>query len=161
MIVPRTIGVRNVNEEVEWIESGRFDERAAALAPARFSNFVSPASARVMRYTEGMQDIAVSVSTPGPALMLVNQTFFRAWSARIGDRPLTTLPLDIDRLGVLVPAGNHDVVLEFGRHRTLVVAGWIISSILILTGALALRIEVLDGRSGQVERTADEDRALL
>ncbi len=160
MIVPRVVGVRSVNEEVGLIESGRFDEQSAALAPLRFSSFLSPSAARITRYTEGLQDITISVSAPAPALMLVNQSFFRAWSARSGGRELTTLPLDIDRLGVIVPAGSHDVVLRFGRHRTAVVMAWVASSILLLAGALALRVEVLDRRAGEIERTADENGAL-
>ncbi len=160
MIVPRAIGVRSVNEEVQWVESGRFDPRHAALAPGQYANFASPPAARITRYAEGLQDIAISVITPGPALLLVNQSFFRAWSARADDRELATLPLNIDRLGVIVPAGSHDVVLQFGRHRTAVVVAWIVSSMAIVVGLLALGIEITDRRSREVERTADEDRAL-
>lgn len=156
-IVPRAIGVRSVNEEVETIESGLFDEHAAALAPAQFANFISPPAAKVTAYAEGLQDITVSVTTPAPALLFVNQSFFRAWSARSGARELATLPLDIDRLGIVVPAGQHAIVLQFGRHRTAVVVAWIVSSVLLLAGALALRIEVLDRRAGEIERTADEN----
>ncbi|HEY8133336.1 MAG TPA: hypothetical protein VII12_15780, partial [Thermoanaerobaculia bacterium] len=158
-IVPRAIGVSSVNEEVNLIESGAFDEHTAALAPAAYANFTSPASARITRYGEGLQDIFISVSTPAPALMLVNQSFFRAWSARSGGRELTTLPLDIDRLGVIVPAGKHEVLLQFGRHRIATVVAWIVSSLLLLAGALALRIEVFDGRAGKIERAADENVA--
>jgi hypothetical protein len=160
MIVPRAVGVRSVNEEVQLIEGGRLDERISALAPASFANFVSPPSARVTGYAEGLQDITVSVSTPAPALLFVNQSFFRAWVARSGERELTTLPLDIDRLGVLVPAGDHRITLAFGRHRTVVVAAWVASSILLLICGLALRIEVLNRRAGEVERPADEDRTV-
>jgi hypothetical protein len=160
-IVPRAVAVRNVNEEVELIESGRFDEHRGALAPANFAGFVSPSSARITRYAESLQDITVSVSTPAPAMVLINQSFFRAWVARSGDRQLDTLPLNIDRLGVIVPAGPHDVHLQFGRHRLAVVVAWILSLLLLLAGALALRIEILDRRSGEIKRAADEDAARL
>jgi hypothetical protein len=156
-IVPRAIAVRSVNEEVNLIENGLFDEHTAALAPAAFANFVSPPTAKITRYAEGLQDIFISVSTPAPALMFVNQSYFRAWSARSGGRELATLPLDIDRLGVIVPAGQHEVLLQFGRHRTAVVVAWVLSSLLLLAGAFALRIEIFDRRTGEVERAADED----
>jgi len=159
-IVPHVIGVHSVNEEVQWIESGQFDEHAVALAPAPFANFVSPPAAKVTAYGEGLQDITLSVSTPAPALLFVNQSFFRAWSARSADRELTTLPLDIDRLGIIVPAGNHTIVLQFGRHRTAVVIAWLASSLLLLVAAFSLRVEVLDRRTGEVERAADENAAL-
>jgi hypothetical protein len=159
-IVPRVIGAHSVNEEVDLIESGRFDEHAAALAPSSFSTLVSPPSAKITNYAEGLQDITFSVSTPTSALVMINQSFFRAWLARSAGRELTTLPLNIDRLGVIVPAGNSEVRLTFGRHRTAVMVAWIASSILLLAGLLALRIEVFDGRAGEVERAADEDAAL-
>ena len=159
-IVPHAIGVRSVNEEVQTIESGHFDEHAAALAPAQFANFTSPPSAKITAYAEGLQDVTVSLTTPAPALLFVNQSFFRAWSARSGDRELATVPLDIDRLGIVVPAGQHKIFLQFGRHRTAVVIAWIVSSLLLLAGALALRIEVFDRRAGEIKRTADENSAL-
>ncbi|MDQ6799241.1 MAG: hypothetical protein M3041_00225 [Acidobacteriota bacterium] len=159
-IVPRVFGIHNVNEEVGLVESGRFDEHAAAMAPANFSNFVSPPSARVTRYAEGLQDITVAVSTPAPALLLINQSFFRAWAAHMEGHELTTLALNIDRLGVVVPAGNHVITLRFGRHHAAVVIAWIASAILLLAGAFALMIEVRDRSAGEVERTADEDVAV-
>lgn len=70
------------------------------------------------------------------------------------------MPLDIDRLGVVVPDGVENVTLRFGRHRTLVVAAWVISSALLLAMLLALRIEKRDGGAGEVERPADEDGAV-
>jgi hypothetical protein len=159
-IVPRVIGIHNVNEEVGLVESGRFDEHSAALAPANFASFSSPPSARVTRYVEGLQDITVAVSTPAPALLLINQSFFRAWSASSEGRELSTLALNIDRLGVVVPAGDHVVTLRFGRHRAAVVIAWIASTVLLLAGALALLIEVRDRRASEVERTADENVAV-
>ena len=156
-MVPHAIGAGNVNDEVRMIESGRFDEHTAALVPAQFGNLSSPPTARVTAYAERMQEIAISVSTPAPALLFVNQSFFSAWVATSGDRELTTLPLDIDRLGVIVPAGQQTIVLRFGRHRTAVVIGWVASSLLLLAAAIALRIEKLDRRAGEVERAADED----
>ena len=159
-IVPRVVGVHSVNEEVDLIESGTFDEHTAALAPSPFSALVSPPNARITHYTEGLQDITLSVSTPANALVLVNQSFFRAWSARVDGRELTTLPLNIDRLGIVVPAGDHRISLRFGRHRVAVAIAWIASSITILAGLLALRVEIVNRRASEVERPADENAAL-
>jgi hypothetical protein len=158
--VPRIVPIHNVNEEVQMIESGRFDERTAALAPAGFIGFVSLPSARVTRYDEGLQDITVGVTTTAPSLLLINQSFFRAWSATADGRELTTVALNIDRLGVVVPAGSHGITLRFGRHRGAVVIAWIASTLLLLAGALALLIEVRDRRPREVERPADENVAV-
>jgi len=156
-IVPRAIGIHSVNEEVQRIESGHFDEHTAALAPAEFANFTSPLTAHITDYVEGLQDIHITVATPKPAMLFVNQSFFRAWDVRAGGHGLATLPLDIDRLGVIVPAGRQTIELRFGRHRTAVAVAWVVSSLLILVAAFALRVEGLDRRAGEVERAADED----
>jgi len=135
MIMPRTV--------VGSVES--IDVRDTATAPRIF---VSPPSARVT----AIRPFEFDVTTPEPALLFVNETYFRAWVARAEGRELETLPLDVDRLGVVVPAGTHTVTLTFGRHHALVAAAWIVS---LLTLAL---VQVLDRRARKVERAADEDR---
>lgn len=147
MIVPRTIGVRSINEAVNLIESGT----TTTIAPQALA---SDPQARITSYHESPDGIEIGVEH-GPAVVFVNQSYFSAWDA--GGLPI--LPLDLDRLGVLVPAGSHTVVLRFGRHRTLTVAAWAISSLLVLAVLLALRIEKRDGSAGEVERAADEDGA--
>ncbi|HEV2722085.1 MAG TPA: hypothetical protein VG323_18840 [Thermoanaerobaculia bacterium] len=135
MIVPRTVA-----GSVESI-----DVRTTAIAPRVI---VSPPEARVT----AIRLLAIDVTTPAPALLFVNETYFRAWVARAEGRELETLPLDVDRLGVIVPAGTHTVTLTFGRHHAAVVVAWIVS---LLTLAL---VQVLNCRARKVERTADEER---
>jgi hypothetical protein len=94
------------------------------------------------------------VSTPAPAILMVNETYFRAWDAG----GLATFPLNLDRLGVAVPAGDHTITLRFGKRRGVVFAAWAISLLFLVTAAGALRVEVLNRRAGEVERAADEDR---
>jgi len=152
-VVPRVVGVRSVNEAVGLIEGNAFDERTSAIAPSRWNGFTS--DGRVTSYRESVQSIEIGVAGRGPMMLFVNQSFFTAWDA--GGLPI--VPLDLDRLGVVVPAGVTHVTLRFGRHRTLVVAAWVVSSLLLLAGALRLRLEVFDRRAGEVERAADEDGA--
>ncbi len=159
--VPRAIGARSIQEVVRTIEDPMFDERAAAVAPVRLDGFLSAAGARVTGVAERVQSLEIAVTTPAPALLLVNETYFRGWVARIGDRELETFPVDLDRLGVMVPAGSATIVLRFGRHRTLVLAAWVISNVLLLLCAFfLLAFEKRDRGAGEVERAADEDRPL-
>jgi hypothetical protein len=127
------------------------DVRAAATAPRAF---VSPPTARVTAVREHPYEI--DVTTPAPALLFVNETYFGAWVARAEGRELETIPIDVDRLGVFVPAGTHTIALAFGRHHALVGLAWLVSLLTIVT---AVAVEVLDRRAGKVERAADEDRA--
>jgi hypothetical protein len=79
----------------------------------------------------------------------INQTYFRAWVVRDGDRELPTFPIDLDRLGVVAPP-DAKLTLTFGRHRTAVVIAWVISSLLIVALLIALRVEKLDRRAGKI-----------
>ncbi|HSP35034.1 MAG TPA: hypothetical protein VLU46_12010 [Thermoanaerobaculia bacterium] len=131
MIVPAAIGARGFLDAVNVIESPRFDEHRWAVAPAGMNGFVS-AAGRVASYRENGQHVEIDLDTRGPALLFVNQTFFESWVARCGSADCTTMPLDIDRLGVLVPAGVTHVTLTFGRHHGAVIATWIASTLLML-----------------------------
>jgi hypothetical protein len=145
-IVPRTIAVRSVPEAVNTIESQSFDERTTAVAPM---NFTSPPDARVTSFIEKPQSLEIGVTSSQPALLFVNETYFRAWDAG----PLQTLPLDLDRLGVIVPAGQTHVTLHFGRHRTAIAIAWLFSTLLV-TAAL---FELLYRGSREVQRAGDDD----
>jgi hypothetical protein len=159
VIVPRAIGVRTIPEAVQMIESAAFEPRTTAVASARLDGYQSSPSARIVRVAANRDTIEVEVAG-GPALLRINASYFRAWVARVGDREIDTFPLDLDRLGVVVPAGTSTVVLRFGRHRTLVVAAWVVSWIVLVSLALALRVKEFDRGAGEVERPTDEDRPL-
>ena len=155
-IIPGVVPARSLGEAVRAFEDPRFDERRAAVAPASMAGFRS-AAGRVERYAEDGQTIRVDVAAGGPVLLLVNQTFFEAWVARNGTEELRTVPLNIDRLGVIVPAGARQVTLAFGRRRLAVTATWLLSIAAMVGSALPRLIQKLDRRTGQVERAADED----
>lgn len=145
--VPRVV---RVLDPVKAIETPGFDPRTTA---ASGFDFQSPPGARVVSVTQYRQSMAIDVITPAPAVLFVNETYFRAWDAG----GLRTFPLDLDRLGVLVPPGRRTITLTFGRHHTAVAATWILSSLLIVACLVALRVEEFDGSAGEVERAADED----
>ena len=156
MFVPRAAGVASINEAVRLMERTPFDVRTTAIAPESLGGFVSDPRARVTSYHELADGIEIGVDTPGDALLFVNQSYFKAWD--VGGH-MRTVPLDIDRLGVLVRGGTKSVTLHFGRQRTAVLAAWVISSALLLAALLALRIEKSDRGAGEIQRAADEDRA--
>jgi len=122
-IIPAALAAPAIPDAVHLIEAG-----APAVAPRAFT---SAAGARVTRVTRMGQTISIDVSTAGPALLAVDQSYFRAWSARMGNRDLETTPVNLDRLGVIVPSSGT-VTLTFGRHRMLVRIAWILSTILLL-----------------------------
>ncbi|HXA20246.1 MAG TPA: hypothetical protein VN380_24930 [Thermoanaerobaculia bacterium] len=150
-VTPEAIAAPTIPDAVNLIEAG-----ASAVAPHAFR---SAPGARVMRVARDGQTITIDVASSGPALIAVDQSFFRAWSARMDDRELETAPVNLDRLGVLVP-GSGTVTLRFGRHRTAVIVAWVFSSLLVIVLLVALRIEKIDRRAGEVERSGDDDRPI-
>jgi len=130
-IIPHAIATRSVNEAVQRIESS--DDH---VAPAAFD---SAPDARVLSYARKGQLIAIDAV--GPALLMVNQSYFRSWVARAGEQTLRTMPVDLDRLGVIVPSGTQHIELRFGRRGTLTVAAWLLSSLALLAAALSLRFQ--------------------
>ncbi|HEX3068502.1 MAG TPA: hypothetical protein VHX14_07990 [Thermoanaerobaculia bacterium] len=150
-IVPEAIAAPSISDAVNLIESG-----APAVAPRAFA---SAPGARVTRVLREGQQITIDVATNGPSLLAVDQSYFRSWSARMADRDLDTLPVNLDRLGVIVPASGT-VTLRFGRHHTLVVVTWVLSSLLIAALLLAMRIKEADRRASEIERAGDDDRAI-
>lgn len=151
MAMPVVLGARDLREAVLTVEDPRFEPRTFAVAPQRFHGFRS-ARVRNLRYLEHGQTIYVRVDADGPVMLLVNQSYFAAWNTK-----LETFPVDVDRLGVLVPAGTKLVTLHFGRQRIAVAVAWIASIVLLLA---VLAIEIRDRRAGEVERAGDDDRAL-
>lgn len=153
-IVDRAIGVASVNEAVRLIETQTFDERTNAIATRRYDGFTS--SGGSVEYERRGQTIHIAISASAPALLFINQSFFTAWDARDQQgRALATTPLDLDRLGVLIPQGTTEVTLRFGRHHVAVALSWLLSSIVLVVTPL---VEVRDRRRGQEQRSSDENR---
>jgi hypothetical protein len=132
-IVPFAVAAPTIPDAVNLIEAG-----ALAVSPRPFT---SAPGARVTRVKRDGQMISIDVSTTGPALLAVDQSYFRAWSASMAGQELDTTPINLDRLGVIVPT-TGTVTLTFGRHRTLVVIAWILSTLtLLLSASPRLRVK--------------------
>lgn len=145
---------RDIYAEVRALENPGFDEQSMTVAAAP----APEGRGQVTGYLQLGQTIDIDVITAAPALLVVNQTYFRAWDARSGGRELQTVPVNVDRLGVIVPAGRSHITLRFGKRRAVIAMAWVIS-IVTLIGALL--VEKLNGRPGQIERPAHEDRPLI
>lgn len=149
--------VPTVTDAVRRIESPAFDERATVVVPHAMGIAPSSVPPRIIAYRETGQTIRIVTNTAAPALLFVNQSYFSAWVASSGERELEILPVDLDRLGIIVPAGQHEIALRFGRHRTLAGAAWLVSLVALTAFAVALRIESLDRGAGEVERAGNDD----
>jgi hypothetical protein len=160
MFAREVVVVPTVTDAVRQIESSAFDPSRTVVAPHARGLSTPSRYPRIVAYREEGQTIRIATEAAAPSLLLVNQSYFSAWRARAGERDLETIPVDLDRLGVMVPAGRQEIVLRFGRHRTLITAAWLVSLIALAAFAVALRVEGLDGGAGEVER-AGHDNAFM
>jgi len=144
-IVPVAYAAPTIPDAVNMIEAG-----VPAVGPR---SFTSAAGARVTRIARDGQTISIDVSTSGPALLSVDQSYFRAWSATMAGRQLDTTPINLDRLGVVVPA-TGTVTLTFGRHRTAIRIAWLLSTLVLLTVSASPRLRVKKSQSPPQPDTA-------
>ena len=115
-------------EEVAWVASS-----PVPLPPRR-----SPQAfflARFVRDEPERAELSVSASEPG--LAVLTRSFDRGWQAHLDGVPVPTLRADLAFLGVLVPAGDHRLELDYrppGYRTGLALSG----ASLILLAALVL-----------------------
>ncbi|MBF0341446.1 MAG: YfhO family protein [Magnetococcales bacterium] len=72
---------------------------------------LEPGTARFTRYTP--DHLEVSANTPGPALLLVTNSYDPYWRVTINGVAGTILPADHAFWGIRLPAGNHRLVFDY------------------------------------------------
>ena len=72
-------------------------------------------------FTPGHYRIHYKCATP--SLLRVSNAYFPGWTAKSGAQDLPVLPVDLALIGVVVPAGQGDLVLDY--HSTyFAAAAW-------------------------------------
>lgn len=77
-----------------------------------------------------------TVDADGPGLLVIQQSFLRAWRARLDGAPAAVEPVNGAMLGVRVPAGHHEVTVQLDPRPyrigaagpLLLLALWLVSS---------------------------------
>jgi hypothetical protein len=131
--VRQTIGVRSLQEAVARIESPAFDEHSTSIVPASLASVPAPATIASVKVEP--QELTIAVDARAPALLIVNESWFSAWTATAGGQELRTFPANIDRLGIAIPAGRSTITVRFGRKRQSVALAWAASMLLLLAAA--------------------------
>jgi hypothetical protein len=91
--------------------------------------------ARIVAYAP--ETVRVATAARSPALLVLTDTHFRGWEATIDGAAAEIVPTDFAFRGVVVPAGEHEVV--FAYHPAAVRAGFWVSAA-GLAGAAALLV---------------------
>jgi hypothetical protein len=126
----------SINEAVNRIEDPAFDPRQIGIGPPGWESDGRVVVHRVER-APGRWKIEVTAEKAGA--VLVNESFFHAWRAEDQEgRALGTFPLNVDRLGIRVPAGTSRVSVSFGRRHGWITAGWLASWLVLIAAPAAL-----------------------
>jgi uncharacterized membrane protein YfhO len=91
-------------------------------------------SATIERYESNA--VTVGVSTDSAALLVLSDTFYPGWVAKVDGAEVRILQANLCQRAVVVPAGGHTVEFEF-RPRT-VYAGFAVSLGSLLVGCALL-----------------------
>ena len=138
-------------EAVRIIESSDFDPSRDTVVPAWIDEALEPSGSATIRMLDrDSQRLRFEVSTARRTIVVINQSWFSAWRAHTSEDELTTFPADIDRLGLIVPAGTSTVCLEFGRHRITIAVALVLSAATLI---YALGVAIVSRR-----RTAEPAR---
>lgn len=129
------VPVRSIQQAVAHIEGGLDPSMAIVSATSRPP---IDAGCRIVSGSITGQTIHLVIEAEHPALIVVNQTYFRAWTATGKGAALRTLPVNIDRLGVIVPGGASNVTLHFGQRRRAVAVAVVFSVLAVLICATFL-----------------------
>jgi hypothetical protein len=155
--VPRVIATGNDIATVQLMTSGRFDPRAAALSTETDAAGDYPGSrACELRWIEDEPDrVSFDVETPDRAFVVLADTYFPGWTARVDDRPAPLHRVNQLTRGVAVPAGRHRVTMRY------VPEGWTASvpvtraaMLLWLAAAMALAAWGLRAAGGRGRATS-------
>ncbi len=84
------------------------------------------------------QSLAVEVTTPEPALLVLSETFYPGWQATVDGRPVPLLRADYVLRAVPLPPGEHRVELVF-RPPTFIL-GAITSGLTVILAAIFLAL---------------------
>lgn len=103
-----------------------------------------PATVTVVERRPARVELRVAGQGAGPSLVAVNQTWDEFWRATVDGQATKVLRVDVSLSAVVVPAGEHEVVLSYDdpwirRGVTLSAAGLLLAGALLLVRGLLQR----------------------
>jgi hypothetical protein len=137
-VVPLTEAQLNIAVHHSVLPDGRrFDPVAMALVDAGDAGAAAygdgPAVVRTQTVEPGR--IVVRVSSNGGGFLVLSESYYPGWRARIGDRDVPVQRTNLALQGVTVPSGEHVVTFEFD---SLTLRAGAAASAIALLGLLAL-----------------------
>ncbi len=115
------------------------DLKKTALIPPHVSLSLGPPDpqASVQIISPQADSLKIAVTTQTPALLVISQIFYPGWIARLDGQPVALYQTNGIFQGVFVPAGQHEVMLDF-QPRSWLWGRWISVAGVIITLGLVL-----------------------
>ena len=106
--------VSNLDEAKTVVEKGDYPfDRSAILENDLGENFQELTKSDMTVVEDADQHLVLQTSTDMKALLLVADSYYPAWKAWIDGQPTEILPANINQRAVVVPAGEHEIVMQF------------------------------------------------
>ncbi|HET7719047.1 MAG TPA: YfhO family protein, partial [Acidimicrobiales bacterium] len=139
--VPRLVAGHSVDEPGNLLVGGELRrDRAAAFAPIYDAVAADPPAATVVKPDKPKPGRwRIQVEGSAPALVVVAETWFPGWEAKVDGRKAPLVEADGAFLGVPVDAGSHVVTLEFHRPAAAALGRLVSFATLLSVAVLAVR----------------------
>jgi hypothetical protein len=114
--VRRATQVSSIAEAHQLIEQRKIDLHETALTDQPIDlgpsdDSATPGDVTVTRYEPSR--IELSLRTSRASLLVLSETYYPGWNAWIDEQPTRILSVDLAMRGVVVPAGAHQLRMEF------------------------------------------------
>jgi Bacterial membrane protein YfhO len=142
----RVISVSNAAEAESRLPSlDPVRESVVEELPAIPNN--GPAQVRLIAYLGDAY--GATYQAAAPTLLRIATPYFPGWYAEVDGRPQPVVPADLALLGVLVPAGNHELAVHY--HANWFVTGAVISAVSWITAMVWLYLAFRRSTRASVE----------
>lgn len=115
-LVYHAVAVPSMEAAWERIHAATFDpsQTVVLLEPPQLVTPPAPGAPPALAITRyALNEIALQVSTPTPAYLLLSEVYYPGWRATLDGQPARILPADYLFRAIHVPAGAHEVRLVF------------------------------------------------
>lgn len=133
VIVPRVTVEPDSGRLLARLWQPEFDPASEALASAALPGVGLGGGSGTARITsDGADQVAISATTSGPALLLVTRNWLPGWQASVGGTPVVVERVNHTLIGIpLAQAGTHEVSLAYRPSvvqlaRRISTAGWLV-----------------------------------
>lgn len=114
--VPNVQSVPNAPAMLDRLTDGSFDPKAIAFVyPEDAGNLPDQlAPAEIREFSRGLHEVRFTVSAPGSAFVVSSEIYYApGWTATIDGQPAKIVRTNHVLRGLLVPAGDHEVVFRW------------------------------------------------